>query len=274
MQDENSGKIKVLNTSKQSIKVSTLGSKKETLTNLLTYLPTYFKKAFTLAEVLIILGIIGIVAALTIPSLITTYQEKVTVAKLKKTYNLLSIAFLQAKSENGDVYTFLDSYSSTEHSIEGANAVMEYIRPYIKISDECIGDCKNFTEKLFHLNGKASLDGFNSIFKKLRLSDGTTLYFRIIGCNRLSPVCGDIFIDTNGKKEPNALGKDIFNFQIRENSTITADGIGEDPSNNGWAYCNPNSQGWYCTAWVIYKENMDYLRCADELTWDGKNKCK
>lgn len=41
------------------------------------------KAAFTLAEVLITLGIIGVVAAMTMPSLIQNYQEKATVTKLK-----------------------------------------------------------------------------------------------------------------------------------------------------------------------------------------------
>ena len=40
------------------------------------------KKGFTLAEVLITLGIIGVVAALTLPSLITNYRKKQTVAQL------------------------------------------------------------------------------------------------------------------------------------------------------------------------------------------------
>ena len=48
------------------------------------------KRAFTLAEVLITLGIIGVVAALTLPSLISNYQKKVTAAKLKQTYSILS----------------------------------------------------------------------------------------------------------------------------------------------------------------------------------------
>ena len=48
------------------------------------------KKAFTLAEVLITLGIIGVVAAITIPGLITKYQKLVTVVKLKKVYSQLN----------------------------------------------------------------------------------------------------------------------------------------------------------------------------------------
>ena len=45
----------------------------------------YKKSAFTLADVLILLGIIGVVAAMTMPTLLAKYQEKQTVTKLKQT---------------------------------------------------------------------------------------------------------------------------------------------------------------------------------------------
>ncbi|MDR1168694.1 MAG: prepilin-type N-terminal cleavage/methylation domain-containing protein, partial [Heliobacteriaceae bacterium] len=57
--------------------------------------------AFTLAEVLITLGIIGIIAALTMPALISDYKEKATVAKLKKVYSIFSQVMLQAQAEHG-----------------------------------------------------------------------------------------------------------------------------------------------------------------------------
>ena len=50
------------------------------------------KFAFTLAEVLITLGIIGIVSAMTIPTLINNYQKKVTVTRLQQTYSMLNQA--------------------------------------------------------------------------------------------------------------------------------------------------------------------------------------
>lgn len=52
------------------------------------------KYAFTLAEVLITMGIIGIVAALTIPALIANYQKQVTVDRLKKSFSVISNALL------------------------------------------------------------------------------------------------------------------------------------------------------------------------------------
>ena len=59
------------------------------------------KRGFTLAEVLITLGIIGIVAALTIPTLISKYQERVTITRLKESYSMLAQAYQFAVNKNG-----------------------------------------------------------------------------------------------------------------------------------------------------------------------------
>ena len=56
---------------------------------------------FTLAEVLITLGIIGVVSALTIPSLIAGCQEKVTITKLKKMYQMVKEAEIASSIDNG-----------------------------------------------------------------------------------------------------------------------------------------------------------------------------
>lgn len=59
------------------------------------------KAAFTLAEVLITLGIIGIVAAMTIPTLITRYQKREVATKLKATYSTIANALKLAEEEMG-----------------------------------------------------------------------------------------------------------------------------------------------------------------------------
>ena len=61
---------------------------------------TFKKAAFTLAEVLITLGIIGIVAAMTIPTLIADYQEKVLVTKVKQGHSLLMNAIQLYMAQN------------------------------------------------------------------------------------------------------------------------------------------------------------------------------
>lgn len=59
------------------------------------------KKAFTLAETLITLGVIGVVAALTLPTLINSYKKQVTTARLKKFNSIFNQMMLQSEAENG-----------------------------------------------------------------------------------------------------------------------------------------------------------------------------
>ena len=58
------------------------------------------KKAFTLAEVLVTLGIIGVVSAMTVPTLMQNYQRKSYVTQLHKVYNELSQALVQYQNDN------------------------------------------------------------------------------------------------------------------------------------------------------------------------------
>ena len=69
------------------------------------------KKAFTLAEVLITLGIIGVVAAMTMPTLIQKQQDVATVSRLEKAYSILSQAVISAQQEYGEIdfWTIVDN---------------------------------------------------------------------------------------------------------------------------------------------------------------------
>ena len=90
--------------------------------------------AFTLAEVLITLAVIGIVAAMTIPTLINKYQEKVTVTKVKKMYSTLNQAVKLAEVDNGPVATWnLPGYTNG-----GSQMFYSYLQPYLRVTKECI----------------------------------------------------------------------------------------------------------------------------------------
>ena len=85
------------------------------------------KRAFTLAETLITLGTIGIVAALTIPSLLTKYSQERTIIQLKKTYTNLQQAVRMASEEYGDC-------EGWDYTLEQADFINKYFSPYIKLS--------------------------------------------------------------------------------------------------------------------------------------------
>ena len=83
------------------------------------------KKGFTLAEVLITLGIIGIVAALTIPALVSNYRKRVVVERLKKFYTVMNQAVLQATEEYGDW---------KQWDVSEENPLIElYLKKYLKL---------------------------------------------------------------------------------------------------------------------------------------------
>ena len=60
------------------------------------------KVAFTLAEVLITLGIIGVVAAMTLPTLLANHRKNVAEARLTKFYSAINQAVLLSERENGE----------------------------------------------------------------------------------------------------------------------------------------------------------------------------
>ena len=87
------------------------------------------KKGFTLAETLITLGIIGVVAALTIPTLMKKYYEKQTVSRLRETQSILSQAIKMAEDEYGDVegWGIVNSEASN-------NLVGERVTQFMKVA--------------------------------------------------------------------------------------------------------------------------------------------
>ena len=89
------------------------------------------KFGFTLAEVLITLGVIGIVAALTLPSVVANYQKQKTVSFVKKFYNEINNAIKLSVAENGDVDLWMQSAHDNSYQ-ENLEFVKNYILPYIK----------------------------------------------------------------------------------------------------------------------------------------------
>ncbi len=105
------------------------------------------KNAFTLAEVLITLGIIGIVAAMTLPALVQKYRNQVVETRLKKFYSAMNQAVKMAEVDYGDKKIwYQDLYGlavdSEGNPIEGSSNVdiwfQKYLAPYLKIVNKKI----------------------------------------------------------------------------------------------------------------------------------------
>lgn len=94
------------------------------------------KNGFTLAEVLITLAIIGIVAALTLPSLIQNQINHVVENRLKRFYSIMGQAVLMAENEYGDKKDWYQDVSGTEvdqegNPIEGTSLALNWYNKYL-----------------------------------------------------------------------------------------------------------------------------------------------
>lgn len=94
-------------------------------------------KAFTLAEILITLGIIGVVAAITIPMLMTKYHRIIVENRLKDSYAIMSNAVKMAEEEYGVGFEPTDVLTGPGWSHENSKIVFDkYFRPFMKINYE------------------------------------------------------------------------------------------------------------------------------------------
>ena len=90
-------------------------------------------KAFTLAETLIVIGIIGVVAALTIPTLMQKTNERETISKVKKNVKIFSDALEMAILEHGT----LDKWGLVFDNLDSATLIVERLKPHLKIQKIC-----------------------------------------------------------------------------------------------------------------------------------------
>lgn len=223
------------------------------------------KIAFTLAEVLITLGIIGVVAAMTIPSLIQSYKEKATVTAVKQSYSIFAQALKMVTIDNPDLSALTDSSLSAK---ENSQIMFKEISKHIKKVKSCDVDkkCMGNTYYLNLNNEKVSnWDTYNNLVTGV-LANGTSFWILSLpaSISGEETYTGQIGIDINGNKRPNKFGVDFFWFTFNKNGELFA-GRGEgtggiygncelSPSNSNW------SNGYGCSEWIITHGNMDYLK--------------
>lgn len=191
------------------------------------------KSAFTLAEVLITLGIIGVVAAMTLPTLIQQHQKQVYVTQLQKAVNTWDNMIRKMQADEGvtelkDTELFSKAvcsdqdcewFSSSDSNYVNYSALEEIIVKYLKTAKICKqGECSNEyknnqTYKIktantinnincYYYGSPADYVGFYSV-------DGAIYYIGTYGFSNLY-----VIIDVNGNKKPNTIGRDLFTFNL------------------------------------------------------------
>ena len=167
---------------------------------------------FTLAEVLITLGIIGVVAALTIPTLIKNYQKKAATTAAKKAYSTLSQAYLQILKENEDGVSSCATNDSRclgnlfSPVLKSTNSKLWI--PQSEIAEGCWED--------------KDLDDLRETHYCISTIDGISYDFDMEYSAKGGIVQTKIYVDINGLKKPNRYGKDRFEFLIYNQKILPA----------------------------------------------------
>ena len=231
---------------------------------------TIFRKAlaFTLAEVLVVLGIIGVVSALTLPNLNQNTANKESVAKFKKVYSELTDAVGRAIAEYGPVNTWYRGKTDAECKkifFERISENMRLTKTCAPYTTACYGDSVNWYTAI--------------------TADGTSIWFGSwSGCSNTEGAndnCGKIYVDIDGpKKGKKQMGKDRFRFSVTKRGLdydYTSEYLTDEKALSS---CLDN--GWQCERWIMQNDNMDYLK-ADKtgkcpngrvLNWTTNTSCK
>lgn len=232
-------------------------------------------RAFTLSEVLITLTIIGVVAAITIPTLQIQHQKEQTVIQFKKAYSDFANAALLASVEYGD-------FTSWDYNLTSSEFFKKYFYPYISLSKQKISDAKKDNIIYYQTSGQVE----NQL---LIMRDQGEIVEMASGCQIFTYplVYGEVgedryaycyAVDINGYKKPNKFGRDLFMLCISSEKGVTPhywddnldpvlikrtrNQLLKGPSSYNYN-CSKKARGMWCGALIMY----DNWQIKDDYPW-------
>lgn len=228
--------------------------------------------AFTMAEVLLVVAIIGITAALALPNLSQGIDEDKYVMMAKATYSELDSGFsrMLANKSLGEIYT--DANASTD--AQRCKAIVDELSKYVKMGKNCgnsLTQCYNSSKSYKEADGSVIDDtwpsGKSSNSAAFTLLSGAVVI--VYGNDeRIS-----VDFDVDGEKGPCKCNVDIFRAAIDhvnlDSLTANLQYWVDESEKAGDAYLDPD---YDALEWVLSKGNMDYLHCND-LNWSTKTQC-
>jgi len=246
------------------------------------------KKGFTLAEVALTLALIGVIAAMTIPTMIHNTNKKSTIEQLKKSTSTLNQAVYNSTLTAGLVNTWT---WDTDDGI--LNIIQNYISPRLSVGYKCsgsVGPNSHCTYNVKMLNGGEQ--DINQIFKaksRVLLNDGSLVAFTdantFISGNSgeeeggeeedidrptgsvctlegdSKTLCGVFMVDVNGNKKPNMVGKDVFFLGLYLSGAVMPYGV-----NEGDEFIEENCSG-------SKDKDSSGTTCAAKITRGGWDVC-
>lgn len=237
------------------------------------------KIAFTLPEILITIGIIGIIAALTIPNIITNFQKRITITRLKDVYSIFQQAIRLSEQDNGGI-------DAWDYTLDTDAWVEKYLIGYLKLSKNAKfyqqlnmwklldGSLLNwgsgeYTRPIYALHNGVWVSFYLNYY-----NDGNPQNFRKSGVW--------ILVDINGNKGPNRMGRDVFVMSIYPykypdekvvmgaheqcgSGIIHRSMTREQLLNSGCATCKEDKTGWgFACSRLI---QIDGWQISNEYPW-------
>lgn len=208
-------------------------------------------QAFTLSEVLLVLSVIGVVAALTIPTLVQKISDDQYRAAWKKNYSALSQATnLMLATNGGDL---ANTFTTDESLRNEYTKHMNFVRTCE--TTNTLGNCWHGTAGKF-LNGTSAVW---TSYPGAILNDGTLVRVsKLMASNPSISAFNVICVDVNGYKGPNTIGKDIYYMWVTNNGIRPWGITGDIAANDPVTTCIENSTagantGYGCSVKHLYQ---------------------
>ena len=222
-----------------------------------------FKKnqAFTMAETLLVIAIIGVIAALTLPNLSSNTNNKEVVVKVKKISANLNDAYGRSRAKYGtDLATWIRNDTS---EADKATRVGKRILEFMNVEKEC-----GVGAGCFSASAPSTISG--SAFSASALSANTDMYKAILADGTsIGFTSNAVYFDVDGpSKGFNVYGRDLFTLSIGDR--IWTNNTDHGASGAGCKTNDTNSNN-SCADWVLFYDNLDYINCDVNAT---KTTCK
>lgn len=181
------------------------------------------KKGFTLSEVLIVLGIVGVISALTIPAVMKDYKQRIYISELKKVYSQLSDS-AQAIMSDEYATNFYNTNGGVPNACSDDNCTKGpgyFLNTYFKAARTNCGTGKDNT-------------CVDNEYKSIKGEDAGQIpedYYCLQNTNSIS-ICGKydaddgaqgstkFIVDVNGLAEPNVTGRDVYVMKVLSDGSI------------------------------------------------------
>lgn len=229
------------------------------------------KQGFTMAEVLITMGVIGVVAAMTLPSVINNSRNKQLEACLKRSYSVISQALDMYQAEIGEKVTsenigyrnlkpilmkYIQTAQDCDWGYAGSGAAADIT------NKACIRNYSNASENDTTYKNYTGTNSINLAYfddGQFVMNDGS-----LVLIENAKPADLYISIDVNGyNKNPNRLGQDLFMFQIDKKGALLPMGVeGSTYYSKTSNYCSLTSTDLLNGAGCTYKAltDKDYFK--------------